>query len=203
MPKYVDHEQRRQEILVATADIIGRDGIKGLTFNAVAKQLGGTVTLVTHYYKVKSELIADLAAFLIEGFEQGLSRIEEGIEDALSRLHAFLAWALPISPEGLAEERGRIRLVAEVENIPEVNIMFKAFDERMRQFIRDHLLPLVGASEIESYVETLRIMTNGICLATVENEAAWPAQRQLAAINHTLKFLGLGEVSIDAHTGMV
>lgn len=199
----MDHEQRRQEILVATADIIGRDGIKGLTFSAVAKQLGGTVTLVTHYYKVKSELITDLAAFLIEGFEQDLSRIEDGIEDALSRLHAFLAWALPISPEGLAEERGRIRLVAEVENIPEVNIMFKAFDERMRHFIRDHLRPLVGASEIESYVETLRIMTNGICLATVENEAAWPAHRQLAAINHTLKLLGLGEVSVDAHSGMI
>jgi AcrR family transcriptional regulator len=192
LPKYVDHDQRRLDIIAATTSVLASEGFRGLSLNAVAKQLGGTVTMITHYYSSKNELINDLAARLIESYEADIEEIEAGMDDPRARLNVFLTWALPTSPEGLIEERSRIRLIADCDEIPEIRTMFKAFDVRMRSFMREHLRPLVGEEALESYVEMLRVVTTGVCLATVENQPEWPAARQLSVLNNTLDLMGLG-----------
>lgn len=187
----MDHDQRRHDIIAATTSVLAREGLRGLSLNAVAKQLGGTVSLVTHYYGSKSELINDLASRMIKDYELDLEEIEEGIDDPNVRLHTFLKWALPLTEEGLIEERSRIRLIADGDEIPEIKQIFTAFDSRMRGFIREHLQPLVHASFLESHVEMLRMVTTGICLATVENQNEWPAERQLLVLNQTLDLMRL------------
>jgi AcrR family transcriptional regulator len=193
LPKYVDHDQRRHDIIAATTSVLAREGLKGLSLNAVAKELGGTVTLVTHYYGSKNELINDLATRMIEDYELDLEEIEAGIDDPYVRLHTFLEWALPMTDEGLVEERSRIRMIADCDEIPEIRQMFKAFDSRMRGFIRDHLKPLVAEELLDSSVEMLRVVTTGICLATVENQTEWPTERQTLVLNHALNLMGLSK----------
>lgn len=194
MPKYVDHDQRRFDIIAATTSVLAREGLRGLSLSAVAKQLGGTVTLVTHYYSSKAELIKDLAARMIKDYELELAEIGAGITDPVTRLHTFLVWVLPLTEEGLTEERSRIRLIADGDENPEVRAMFQAFDARMRRFIREHIQPLVTDELLDPHVEMLRVLTTGICLAAVENIAEWPRDRQLSVLNHTLRLMGIDAV---------
>lgn len=195
MPKFVDHDLRRYEIIVATTNVLAREGLKGLSLNAVAKQLGGTVTMITHYYASKSELINDLAERMIMAYEQELDEIESGVDDALARLHTFLEWALPLTDEGMIEERQRIRLIADCDEIPAIRAMFTKFDVRMREFIREHLRPLVEPKDLEDDTELLRVVTTGLCLAAVENQKEWPEKRQIKVLNRTLSLLGLGQIN--------
>lgn len=197
MPKFVDHDQRRYEIIVATTNVLAREGLKGLSLNAVAKQLGGTVTMITHYYGSKSDLINDLAERMIMAYEQDLDEIESGVEDPLVRLHAFLEWTLPLTDEGMIEERQRIRLIGDCDEIPAIRAMFKKFDVRMRDFIREHLRPLVDIETLEDNTELLRVVTTGLCLAAVENHHEWPGERQIKVLNRTLSLLGLGQINRD------
>lgn len=48
----------------------------------------------------------------------------------------------------------------------------------MRTLIRDHLIGLVPADELDEHIDLLRVLTNGIVLASVEHRDDWPAERR-------------------------
>lgn len=57
MPKRVDHEQRRAEIVRALWVVINDRGIEGVTYQAVARAAGISVGRVQHYFESKDELV--------------------------------------------------------------------------------------------------------------------------------------------------
>ena len=57
MPKVVDHESRRQELAVAATEVIADKGIENLRLVDVAKQMGVTTGLVTHYLEDKDAVL--------------------------------------------------------------------------------------------------------------------------------------------------
>ncbi|NIE72961.1 TetR/AcrR family transcriptional regulator [Pantoea sp. Ap-967] len=197
MPRFVDHDQRRRDIAFATIQVIAREGLKGLSISAVAKELGGTVTLVTHYYSSKSALIDDLAEQMIENYQCQMDELTRDIEDPVARLHCFLDWAIPNSTLGINEEKVRIRLVENSDDIPAIRSMTNRFDQHMRSFIRQHLRPLIPESMLEQYTELLRVMISGICLSAVETPSEWPPERQVLVVNSVLRLIALPEMSLQ------
>jgi len=57
VPKRVDHEQRRAEIVRALWTVINGRGIEGVTYQAVAGAAGISVGRVQHYFDSKVELV--------------------------------------------------------------------------------------------------------------------------------------------------
>ncbi|WP_460711372.1 TetR/AcrR family transcriptional regulator [Nocardioides dilutus] len=57
MPKVVDVEQRRQDVLEAVWRVVERDGIAGATIRAIALEAGASTALVTHYFRNKDEVL--------------------------------------------------------------------------------------------------------------------------------------------------
>jgi TetR/AcrR family transcriptional repressor of bet genes len=57
VPKRVDHEQRRAEIVRALWTVINGRGIEGVTYQAVAGAAGISVGRVQHYFDSKEELV--------------------------------------------------------------------------------------------------------------------------------------------------
>ncbi|GAA2090237.1 MULTISPECIES: TetR/AcrR family transcriptional regulator [Brevibacterium] len=57
MPKIVDHDQRRTEIVHALWEVISERGIEGVTFQAVARSAGFSVGRVQHYFASKDALV--------------------------------------------------------------------------------------------------------------------------------------------------
>jgi len=59
VPKVVDHEQRRTEIVHALWTVINEGGIEGVTFQSVAEAAGVSVGRLQHYFTSKEALVLE------------------------------------------------------------------------------------------------------------------------------------------------
>jgi AcrR family transcriptional regulator len=191
MPRRVDHDARRREILTAALEILGEGGPSALSFRTVAARLGGSATLVTHYYPARQQMMEELVAFTVDRWKDELAALETGVEEPRRRLRILLEWLVPADEEGLREERGRINLLAEHWDDPETRLLLKEWDGYMRHLVRRHLEPLVPAAKLEKTVDILRVTTNGITLSTIEHPDQWPSRRQMGVLDDQLDILGL------------
>lgn len=105
MPKFVDHDQRRRELLEATAAVIAAEGIQAATVRRIAQQAGCTTGLVTHYFAEKDDLIIG-ALRHVHAAAAGRMRMARGRHAAgLGALRAVLLEALPLTSAGQFEWR--------------------------------------------------------------------------------------------------
>lgn len=190
MPRYVDHEDRRAQIVEATLEILADRGPRGLTFRAVAAKLGGSSTLITHYFATRQELLDAIVGTMAD-WPSELDELEMDSDDEVERLRRFLIWMIPSSERGLMQERGRINLLGEPDAKLRTRHIFETWDAQARDLFRRHLRNLVPKDELELKVDVLRTVTNGLTLSTVEHPDNWPLARQTAVIDEVLAALGL------------
>ncbi|GIH96395.1 TetR/AcrR family transcriptional regulator [Planobispora siamensis] len=57
MPKIVDHNERREEVVEAARRIILREGIEAATTRAIAKEAGYSNGVLTHYFADKDDIM--------------------------------------------------------------------------------------------------------------------------------------------------
>lgn len=192
MPRTVDRAQRRREIAYAALRLMSTRGPAALTLRGLAEELGGSITLVTHFYRNRAELLKGIADQLIDDYDAQIADLERGADDP-TRLHLLLEWMLPLTRDSRTEERARVLLNAERASDLHVQSFFEAMDRKMRALLRDHVEPLVDTSLVDITVDALRVMVNGIVLSAVEHPRKWPAKRQLALLDHMLGTLGLAK----------
>ena len=161
MPRHVDHDGRRSRIVKVTMGLLATGGLRAVTIREVARQLGGSVTLVTHYYPTRSAILDDLASQLIEIWRQEVADIDAGTDEPIERLRQYLAWALPTRAEALRREQARIRLLAERESEPSATATFQAFDATMR-WAKGEMVFSTRQKSINRWVEE-RMQSGGYC----------------------------------------
>ena len=95
MPKIVDHELRRQELLAATWRVIARTGIIGVTTREIAREAGVSTGVLAHYFADKEEL---LAAALRLSHQQVYARVHERTQGLLGidAIRVVMLEALPL-----------------------------------------------------------------------------------------------------------
>ncbi|WP_405670806.1 TetR/AcrR family transcriptional regulator [Streptomyces canus] len=190
MPRYVDHDQRRADIVEAAKHVLANGGPAELTIRSVAKRLGGSITLVTHFYPTRPELMRAVVTAMNEGYDTELADLETGA-DAHGRLRILLEWMLPLTDQEWVNESGRVQLLSQRGKDASFEEFANSTDARMRDLLRRHLEPLVPEDRVETYVDLLRVTVNGIVLAAVEHHDDWPAKRQLAVLEEALTAFGL------------
>jgi len=94
-------EQTRQKILDATLSVIARDGVRGTTHRAIAREAGVQLSLTTYYFKDLSEVIS-LA------FRSFMGRDYGAIADQWRRAFKYLD---QFSADDLADAEARQRIV--------------------------------------------------------------------------------------------
>lgn len=191
MPRFVDADHRKQEIALATMRLIAGRGLRALTLRAVAAELGGSVTLVTHYYSSRIALLRDLARQMIVLWEVELEEMERGSHGDWDRLRITVHWMLPLDEDAWIQERARINLLAAADDMPELRASFDAFDARMRRFLAEHLARVIAADRVDALVDLIRICANGLVLCAMEHPSDWPAERQIAVLDDALAAFGL------------
>jgi AcrR family transcriptional regulator len=190
MPRHVDHDDRRRQILEATLEVLAELGPPGLSFRTIAKRMGGSSTLVTHYFPTRQELL-DALVDDMAGWPEELEELEAGAEEPRERLQLFLRWLLPDDERGRREETARINLIGERDTRLRTDHIFAAWDTNIRALITRHLEGLVPAGRVAATVDLLRSVTNGITLSVVEHPDEWPAERQYAVVDEVLGAMGL------------
>ena len=111
MPKIVDHELRRQELLAAVWRVIARTGIVGVTTREIAREAGVSTGVLAHYFADKEEL---LAAALRLSHQQVYARIRERTQGllGLAAIRALMLEALPLDGRRLLEAQIEINFLA-------------------------------------------------------------------------------------------
>ena len=111
MPKIVDHELRRQELLAATWRVIARTGIVRVTTREIAREAGVSTGVLAHYFADKEEL---LAAALRLSHQRVYTRIRERTQGllGLDAIRALMLEALPLDDERLLEAQIEINFLS-------------------------------------------------------------------------------------------
>ncbi|HET9973235.1 MAG TPA: hypothetical protein VFQ68_33730, partial [Streptosporangiaceae bacterium] len=115
MPRSIDHEERRRDIARAAIRLISRAGPRGLTLRALAEELGGSITLVTHFLPDRRALLDVVTQQLIEDSASEPAEADMPGFPPAERLRRFLTWLLPTTADALALERSRVLMSAESE----------------------------------------------------------------------------------------
>lgn len=105
----VDHDSRREEVAEAAAKLIAEKGMEGLTTRALAKTMGCSIGVLSHYFNSKDDIV--LAAF--NWADSNIDRRMAAILVENPTLDAFIPViraGLPLTPESDIEWRVRFNL---------------------------------------------------------------------------------------------
>ncbi|MET4059451.1 AcrR family transcriptional regulator [Arthrobacter sp. UYP6] len=104
MPKIVDHERRRAEIVQTTWRVIARRGLDGATLREVAAEAGFANGAIKPYFPAKSDLLEATFRHVFIRTNTRSSAAVEGL-DGFEALRAFCLEVLPLDPDRLDEAR--------------------------------------------------------------------------------------------------
>ncbi|TCC36474.1 TetR/AcrR family transcriptional regulator [Kribbella speibonae] len=203
MPRQVDHVRRRREIVEATLNVLSEAGTRGLSFRAVANEMGGSTTLITHYFPTQRELLDEVTTQVLAGWDDDVKKLDAQEQTPAVRLQALLRWLVPLTEQGLKEERNRIHLLAGQLLGEENRAILQATETKIRELIRNHVTGLVPPDEVERTVELLRITTNGLVLSVLEHPDLWPPERQIAILDWLTDSLGIAPAGAHKPRGHV
>lgn len=125
MPKIVDHDERREEILRAAIRVIDSVGLDNTTTRAIALESGYSNGVLSHYFEDKDDI---LQSILVKTHREFMTRVEDSMrgKDEFGRLWAMLMQNLPLDRE------------RRVETLMEMNFWPRAVSNpASREFQRD------------------------------------------------------------------
>jgi AcrR family transcriptional regulator len=104
MPKIVDHDQRRVELVNATWRIIARDGMEGATMREIAAEAGFANGALKPYFPTKDDLLTFAFGHVFNQTNQRMAAATAGLE-GLAALRAYCHEILPLDEERISEAR--------------------------------------------------------------------------------------------------
>ncbi|MDR6639497.1 TetR/AcrR family transcriptional regulator [Paenarthrobacter nitroguajacolicus] len=196
MPRQVDPIERRRQITSAAINILATGGASALTLKSLAEELGGSITLVTHFFASREDIFTAVVDDLAESYDSELQALEAGA-DAAGRLKILLEWMVPLSPQDVDQESGRIALISQRHTHQGIDHFFEVMENRVRGLLSSHLEPVVPERDVPQLVDYLRALTNGLALSAVEHPEIWTKERVLGVIHRSIEALGLEETAAE------
>lgn len=187
MPRYVDPEERVRDIVVASMQALSEGGLPELTLRKIARRMGGSITLITHYFANREALLNAVLEYARADADAFLGELEE-ITDPRERLRVVLEWFLPDTDEALMQERARVALLTHQGAEPVIRQHLQGMEPAMRAVLVRGVEELVPADELDGTVDMVRVWVSGMALSVVEHPEIWTPERQVAALR---RFIGV------------
>jgi AcrR family transcriptional regulator len=195
VPKIVDHQARREELLEATWRVISRTGIVGVTIREIAREAGVSTGILAHYFESKEDL---LASALRLSHRRVYDRIEERTRGSagLDALRTIMLEALPLDEERLLEaqiEMNFLSLALGNEMLRE--LQHKEFD-RFWDVLHARVVEAQARDEISARVDAdwvthqLIILVEGLSLEAALYPARVRPERQREILESFFAQLG-------------
>lgn len=200
LPRYVDAEQRRTDILDSAAVALSEDGYGRMTMRSLAKRMGGSSTLVTHYFPNKDLLVTALTERILAGAAGSIDELR-AIADPEERVRELLRMFLPTDARALRDEKVRFALLPYKDSNPTIGELFDRTEPSMRVLIRAGLDGAVEPAILEDIVDVFRVWVSGVALSAVEHPELWSADRQVNASERFLAMLPLKSSRRRSRTG--
>ncbi|NKX50543.1 TetR family transcriptional regulator, partial [Arthrobacter deserti] len=101
MPKIVDHDQRRGELVNATWRIIARGGMEGATMREIAAEAGFANGALKPYFPPKDDLLTFAFGHVFNQTNRRMAAATAGLE-GLAALRAYCHEILPLDEERIS-----------------------------------------------------------------------------------------------------
>ncbi|WP_315770772.1 TetR/AcrR family transcriptional regulator [Rhodococcoides kroppenstedtii] len=190
MPVYVDHDERRKEILSAAVYVLGEQGLAKFTLRRVGVRLGGSVTLVTHYFASREMLLEAILANALQDAEEARKKLLD-ISDPHERLHTAVEYFLPVDRDSIAIEKARVALSSHINAEPFIKEHLSRIEPEMRAVVKSGIEGFVAPEDLEATVDLIRIWTSGMVLTSLEHPEIWTRGRQHQALQHLTETIRL------------
>jgi AcrR family transcriptional regulator len=147
MPKIVDWDERRDEILSATWRVIARDGIAGATIRAIAREARCSPGILAHYFDDKDDI---LGSALLHSHRRVGARMTEAAAGlaGLAALRAVMLEALPLDDRRDLEAQIEISFWGRALGNPDLRELQHTEFERLCSRLRGHLQEAVRLGEL-------------------------------------------------------
>lgn len=157
MPKIVDWDARRDEILSATWRVIARDGIARATIRAIAREAGYSPGILAHYFDDKADI---LGSALLMSHRRVAARMDAGTAglSGLDALKVVMLEALPLDERRDLEAQIEISFWGRALGTAELRELQHTEFDHLCARLRRHLEEAAGRGELAGSV--------GIGLAT-------------------------------------
>src|SRR5262249_22847131 len=183
MPKIVNWDERRDEILAATWRVIARDGIAKATIRAIAREADCSAGVLAHYFDDKADI---LGSALLLSHRRVVARVDAGAAGlaGLDALRVVMLEALPLDDERDLEAQIEISFWGRALGNPELrtvqNAEFDRFARRLRGYLaqaRD-LGGLRDGLDIDLAAHQLLVLIDGLSAQRVLYAGRVTAARQ-------------------------
>ncbi|MET1153598.1 TetR family transcriptional regulator C-terminal domain-containing protein [Arthrobacter sp.] len=150
MPKIVDHDQRRIELVQATWRIIARYGIDGATMREIAAEAGFANGALKPYFPTKDDLLAFAFGYV---FDQTNRRVADSIRGhgGLDALRRYCMEVLPVTDVTISEARLVIPFWQKALNDPDKATLHADSMERWRVDFMRFLSEAREAGEVRTH----------------------------------------------------
>ncbi|BCJ43964.1 HTH-type transcriptional regulator PksA [Actinoplanes ianthinogenes] len=134
MPRLVDHEVRRAELLAATWRVVRARGVEGTTTRAIADEAGCSLSVLAHFLGGKDDILVAAQRAVYERIVERAFRIG-GDLFGLAALRAALDAVLPLDPERAADAHVNVAFAGAALSHP----LLAESRRESHRLIREHL----------------------------------------------------------------
>jgi len=192
MPKTVDIEARRREIVDAAARLIARDGLGAATMRDIAAEAGWTTGVVNHYFADKREVLRRTLEHSIE--QRRATRLPPVDDTPVEQLRAELAGALPLDGEGRRHWLVTLAFCAQAAGDAELALVQRDAYRSFRTTVTRLVAAFGWDGDSEARAERLIAQVDGVALQAMFDVESWPPARQRAVLDELLVELATAEV---------
>lgn len=184
MPRDVNTDQRLADIAAATIAVARTAGAHAVTIRSVAKQLGGSTTLVTNY-------LPSRAALILNALDQGKDRWRQEFDEAVSaardvdRLTAVIDWSLTSTTDDPVLRTLILEIVANASVEPTMRESLARESDGFRTLLESAAVES-GFEHPEHVAEVVYLMVRGAYIASTEDPERWDEAHIRSVIQATL-----------------
>jgi len=194
MPVIVDHDVRRREVAEAVWRVLAHTGFAGLSLRAVAREMGATTGLLTHYFASKGELVRHALDLVHDRTTPRMAAAGEG-RRGLDGLRARLRAVLVDDAEASVLSRVWVSFWDLALADAELGLAEAQRYERWRERLRPLVAEAVEAGELaadrdpEIVVDLVTACTHGLVVQALFDPGRFPVERQYAVLDELLTAL--------------
>ncbi len=183
MPKIVDHEKRREEVLQATWRVVTAVGLHEATTRRIAKEAGYSNGVLAHYFADKDDI---LVSSLQMAHTRVRARMMAAVQqcEGLAALRAVILEALPIDDDRLLEAQLEFGYLSRAINATALREVYEAERVAFREFLSGLVAGARVAGELNPELSDAHIVAeslvliDGLSIQATFQPARVPAQLQ-------------------------
>jgi AcrR family transcriptional regulator len=192
VPKIVDHDARREELVEATWRVIARAGMVGATMREIAREAGVSTGILAHYFADKEDLLGYALRLSHRRVYERIHARTQGLI-GLGALRVIMLEALPLDQERLLEAQIEMHFLSHAvgnESLRELqNREFERFWDALHHRVSEAqtLGEISTAIDADWITHQLIILVEGISLEAVLYPARVQPDRQSEILDRFLE----------------